>query len=246
MSAAPSGQPSPSGPCCAVEALIHLLISLIPASALMGPQGNPLRRRIGNFGQATGADLAFLFNTRHCVVMLAKTGRVTLSVRDRVHQDVDVRSRGSSPSKSRPHQRGKRGSSAVRADVGTPLCSSDRWEDRVERRPPYARSFQDLARPGFGISSRRQRRGPDRSAVAIGCARCRFRNGGRLPLVFRKTTVRAQAEQHGAWSRSGSGIIVSGGRLQRFLPLGPIDVVLIVNVFLVGGLLSRGFLSPSA
>ena len=92
----------------------------------------------------------------------------------------------------------------VRAAAGSALCSSDRRGGRVARRSSSTRSLQDLARARRSYSSCGLRRSPHEFAMAAGCARCRFRHGGRLPLVLRQTAFRARAEQHDARSRSGS------------------------------------------
>ena len=123
---------------------------------------------------------------------------------------------------------------------GSTLCPSDRRGDGIARRSSSTRPFQTwrgltsailvaVCAAVLGI----------KSAVAAGCARCRFRHGGRLSLVLRRTR-RFGLEPSSAVTlgldQVARGIRCFPIALQRFLPLGPVDVLAIVLVFSVGEL----------
>ena len=130
---------------------------------------------------------------------------------------ANVRPLPSDPSKPCSRRRSQWGSGPFGASAGHVVCESDRRRDCVVGWPSVSRTFEDLARPRCSCTSCSLRRTRYEFVVAVGRARCCFRNGGRLRLVFRQTAVRARAQLHDARSRSGPRIAVSCVRLQRLL-----------------------------
>ena len=126
---------------------------------------------------------------------------------------ANVRPLPSDPSKPCSRRRSQWGSGPFGASAGNTVCESDRRRDCVVGWPSFTRSFEDLARPRCSYCSFRLRRSPHRSPMAGGCGHCRVRHGRRLPLVLCQAAVRVRAKRHDVWSRSGSRIAVSRGRV---------------------------------
>ena len=125
----------------------------------------------------------------------------------------------------------------VARPAGSAPCPSDRRGDRIARRSSSTRSFQDLAWARRSYSSRDLRGGPDRSAVAAGCARCgASAMAGDCLSSFVKRRFGLEPSSMTLGLDQVPESLFPAIVCSAYLPLGPVDVLTIVLVFSVGEL----------
>jgi len=152
---------------------------------------------------------------------------------------VNVRPVPSDPSKPCSRRRSQWGSGPFRASDGNTVCESDRRGDCVVGWPSFTRSFEDLARPRCSYRSFRLRRRLPWLAGTV-TASCAMAGDCVSSFIKRRFGLAPSSMMLGLDQVPES--LFPAVACSAYLPLGPLDIALIVLVFSVGELaMSRLF-----